>query len=189
MLLLQTLPKASRCLVCVLFLLILAGTVKPAGASDPQSKAVFVQLGLAEDAESIAVGGVWRLGWRYKRPCCLFTSSIEAAAGRWRLRSDGGGYVTQFGLTPAIRVERPGPNPRWFVELGVGASIISPIYRNGDRHFSTALNFAEYLGVGRAFGARRDHELIIRVEHFSNAGMDSPNSGENFLQLRYQKRF
>src|SRR5690554_2618247 len=155
MLLLQRLPKRQSLLTAVVFTVLLASLTRPAWPSDSPPAAAFVQAGWAEHAQSIAVGGVWRLGWRYQRPCCLFTSSIEATVARWSFRLDSNEQVIHFGLIPAIRVERPGLDPRWFLEVGMGANIISPIYRNGDRQFSTALNFAEYLGVGRAFGARR----------------------------------
>ena len=45
------------------------------------------------------------------------------------------------------------------------------------------------MGGGRNFGARQEHELVLRVEHFSNAGIKHPNPGENFAQLRYTYRF
>jgi hypothetical protein len=44
------------------------------------------------------------------------------------------------------------------------------------------------MAVGRMFGAERQHELVLRLEHFSNAGIDHPNPGENFVQLRYAHR-
>lgn len=147
-----------------------------------------MQHGWAEDADSVAVGGRWHFGWRYERSCCAFTGSVEATVARW---SFGGDQVMQYAVTPVIRVERPGPDSRWFIEAGIGASITSSIYRNPkrDRHFSSAFNFADSLGIGRAFGENRDHEVILRIEHFSNAGIKSPNPGEDFLQVRYQKRF
>jgi lipid A 3-O-deacylase len=43
--------------------------------------------------------------------------------------------------------------------------------------------------VGRSFGADRRHELSLRVSHFSNCGIETPNPGENFLQLRYATKF
>src|SRR5690625_4950045 len=187
MMLLQTPPTRSRLFAAVVSVLRLGGVSQPVAPEVPPSLAEIVPYGRAEHGDSIALGGIWPLGWRHERPCCVFTSSIEATVGRWSI--DSGGHVTKFGIIPAVRLERPSPSPRWFLEFGIGANIISPTYRNRDRHFSTALNFSEYLAAGRAFGARREHELILRVEHFSNAGLDSPNPGENFIQFRYQKRF
>jgi hypothetical protein len=34
----------------------------------------------------------------------------------------------------------------------------------------------------------RQRELVLRVEHFSNAGIKHPNPGENYVQLRYTHR-
>ena len=33
------------------------------------------------------------------------------------------------------------------------------------------------------------HELALRLQHFSNAGIKHPNPGENFVQLRYAQGF
>ena len=49
-------------------------------------------------------------------------------------------------------------------------------------------NFGDHLAVGRSFGVQREHELALRVQHFSNGGIKEPNPGETFLQLRYVYR-
>lgn len=77
----------------------------------------------------------------------------------------------------------------WFVEGGVGATVMDHVYRAPDRQFSTAFQFTEQLGVGRSFGARGQHEAALRVQHFSNAGIKKPNPGVNFVRLRYLYRF
>lgn len=51
--------------------------------------------------------------------------------------------------------------------------------------FSTTFNFGEHLAVGRQLGATRHHEVALRVQHFSNAGIRQPNPGENLVQVRY----
>ncbi len=55
--------------------------------------------------------------------------------------------------------------------------------------FSTRLNFVSQPGVGRSFGSDGRHKLSLRFQHYSNAGIKSPNPGEDFLQLRYAWRF
>ncbi len=77
----------------------------------------------------------------------------------------------------------------WFVEGGIGANTIGPLYRNDDKRFSTAFNFGDRVGIGRRFGDRGRHEISMRVEHFSNGGIKKPNPGENFLQLQYTRHF
>jgi lipid A 3-O-deacylase len=41
------------------------------------------------------------------------------------------------------------------------------------------------VAIGRRFGASKEHEVMLRLQHFSNAGIKHPNPGEDFLQLRY----
>lgn len=45
------------------------------------------------------------------------------------------------------------------------------------------------LGLGVSLGAQRRHELLLRLQHVSNAGLKQPNPGLNFLQLRYALHF
>jgi lipid A 3-O-deacylase len=77
----------------------------------------------------------------------------------------------------------------WFAEVGLGGSVMDELYRTQDRAFSTAFQFTEQLGFGRSFGAQGEHELSVRVQHFSNAGIKEPNPGETFVRLRYLYRF
>ena len=39
------------------------------------------------------------------------------------------------------------------------------------------------------FGEQKLNEISLRFEHHSNAAIKQPNPGENFLQLRYARRF
>ena len=92
---------------------------------------------------------------------------------------------------PAVRLRyRPddGASP-WFVEAGIGLTATSSVYRTRQKSFSTSFNFGTHLAVGRSFGERGQHEVSLRLEHFSNAGIKHPNPGENFIQVRYARRF
>lgn len=77
----------------------------------------------------------------------------------------------------------------WFVEGGIGLAYLNEPYRNASKEFGTQWNFSDHLGVGRSFGADRQHELGVYVKHVSNAGVRKPNPGETFAQLRYAYRF
>ena len=63
------------------------------------------------------------------------------------------------------------------------------MFRSRDRSFSTEFNFQSHLAVGYTLGARGEHDLALRIEHFSNAGIRSPNPGMEFASLRYTYRF
>ena len=67
--------------------------------------------------------------------------------------------------------------------------MMDSIYRTASREFSTTFQFTEQLGGGRNFGSRGEHEVSVRVQHFSNGGIKEPNPGENFWQVRYLYRF
>ena len=63
------------------------------------------------------------------------------------------------------------------------------LYETDRKRFSTTFNFGDHLAVGRNFGQRSEHELSLRLQHFSNGGIKHPNPGEDFIQLRYAYRF
>ena len=77
----------------------------------------------------------------------------------------------------------------WFVEAGLGGYVSSKLYESRDKRFSTAFNFGTHIGVGYLFGEQLKNEISLRLEHHSNAGIKHPNPGDNFLQLRYARRF
>lgn len=88
----------------------------------------------------------------------------------------------QLGITPVLRYSRSG---RLFFEVGIGANVLAPVYRSNDKRFSTTFNFGDHVALGYRFGARQRHEVALRWQHFSNAGIREPNPGEDFVQLRY----
>ena len=94
-----------------------------------------------------------------------------------------------LGLGPSLRWRGAAGQSPWFVELGTGVSWFSRHYRNGSDAFGSRVNFSSHLGLGRNFGPQRAHELSLRIQHSSNAGIKEPNPGENFLLLRYAHVF
>ena len=49
--------------------------------------------------------------------------------------------------------------------------------------------WAGYFAVRHVLGQRGEHDLGLRIEHFSNAGIRDPNPGMDFASLRYTHRF
>lgn len=149
----------------------------------------FVQVARGSShADAATVGLMWRLAPAWRLGPGSLSLYLEASVGRWFPGHEGSGEhpVTQFGLTPVVRLRADGP---WFGELGIGANGIAPRYQDGHRRFSTEFNFGSHLAVGRSFGAAREHEVALRIEHFSNGGISEPNPGINFVQLRYARWF
>lgn len=178
----------------LLFVMLWAAPIAHAERFDPSvlvPASWFVQAGAAEQqTRAYVVGATWDWNWQQEFAPVLITGYFEGAAGRWETQHNGvsgATWATQLGLTPVLRF-KPSVAPHWFVELGVGANFILPLYRSREKQFSTEFNFGDHFAVGRSFGAHNEHEIALRVQHFSNGGIDHPNPGENFIQLRYSHR-
>ena len=91
--------------------------------------------------------------------------------------------------TAHLRIESRDAVQPWFFEVGIGLNAVMPLYQSRDKRFSTRLNFGNHVAVGRRYGEHHAHEWALRIEHFSNAGIRHPNPGENFVQLRWARRF
>jgi hypothetical protein len=116
------------------------------------------------------------------------TGYWEASASQWSYPgADGHGTagLGQFGLIPVLRYRALAGSSPWFAELGVGATVTTVGYASEGKRFSTRFNFGDHLALGRSFGPGGEHELALRVEHFSNADIREPNPGATFVQLRY----
>lgn len=168
------------------------GVAQQRDATDPQSPLLFIQSGMADNTRSYTVGATWKWNWRKEYSLATATVYSEFSVGRWATSNDADDdtrWVTQIGVTPVLRLQPRLQFSDWFLEIGVGANLILPVYRNADRQFSTEFNFGDHLAVGRKFGRYNRQEIALRVQHFSNGGLKKPNPGENFLQLRYAYRY
>lgn len=165
-----------------------------AGAGEPSllPDTAYVQAGAGDNVASGTFGVTWDLPWRHENDWGVWEGYLDLSLGRWHM--SGGGIrsghddVTQVGITPVIRLRPTGWN-HFFLEAGIGVNWIFPIYQNDSRQFSTTFNFGDHLAAGWQFGASGNQELTLRLQHFSNAGIKHPNPGENFVQLRYARRF
>ena len=153
----------------------------------------FVQAGTSEhDSRQLTLGAQlpWSQHWRLGSGD--LTGYWDFSLSRWTYPEDADrrhGLLTQIGATPTLRWSPGGWVGTTFFEVGVGATLMSDLYRTNGKRFSTRFNFGSHLGIGWPLDEKRAQELIVRVEHFSNAGIRHPNPGENFLQLRYVHRF
>ena len=154
-------------------------------------RGAFVEGGIADhDAYSATIGLIWPWSWRYQALGGELTAITEAYASHWSGRGvDDRVSFTQLGLLPLLRYRFAQGRSDWFLEAGIGISVMDRIYRTSDKQFSTRFNFVDVAGVGRSFGAQRRQELSLRIAHISNADIKKPNPGENFLQLRYAALF
>jgi lipid A 3-O-deacylase len=101
-----------------------------------------------------------------------------------------GGQYTQLVLLPTLRMQLARGASPWFFDVGVGVSWTDHAFQTPGHTFSTRWNFQEVLGAGYVLGGPKGRdEIQLRLGHFSNAGLENPNPGETYLQLRYARRF
>jgi lipid A 3-O-deacylase len=152
---------------------------------------LFLQASAAEHVDALSLGAIWKLPWERDLAFGRLATSLEASMGEWQTHGQRhrSNPFAQIGFTPSLRFYPDAWHGPWFVEAGIGANVIAPAYHTDGKRFSTQFNFGDHLAVGRGFGTAHAQEIALRVEHFSNAGIDHPNPGENFIQLRWVVRY
>jgi lipid A 3-O-deacylase len=161
---------------------------------DAVRRDAFVQVGVGEGAQMLVIGSAWHWPWREDFAWGRITSYVEASFGRWRTNARDAepsvsAWVTQLGVTPVLRFHPEAWGGTWFVEAGIGMNVLAPLVRTRDKHFSTTFNFGDHVAIGSRLGPAHEHELSLRLQHFSNAGIKRPNPGQDFLQVRYSMRY
>jgi lipid A 3-O-deacylase len=161
-----------------------------AHAVDWRPDAVVLQAGLGRSGNALIGAGLsWDWSWHYSSAAAELSARTELLLNEWRADDFGGGHqsFTQLVLLPTLRMQVAQGRSPWFLELGIGASYMDPLYVTPEKQFSTRFNFYDVLGVGYSLG--RDRELGLRLNHVSNGGIKKPNPGEEFVQLRFLQRF
>jgi lipid A 3-O-deacylase len=170
-----------------LFIFVLFGllAVRGAGASDAIS--IEAGYGYHTDMGRIAWSRAWDQRWFADSPWFL-SGYWDVALGRWTPHNAAGSNhdVTDFGLTPVWRL-RPSQyygsiSP--FVEAAVGFHYISDHQIYAGRDMSTHFQFGDHVGAGLTLGEHHDWDVMLRLQHLSNAGLQNPNPGINFYQVR-----
>jgi hypothetical protein len=148
---------------------------------------IFLEAGVAPSrTHSVTAGAMWTWGWQGRFGNAQATVLTEIYVSRWSARGDP---VIQAALVPLVRLRPDHGRSPWFMEGGIGVSLMDKLYRNHGKEFSTRFNFVDVFALGRSLGADRRSEVSLRVAHISNANLKQPNPGENFLQLRYALTF
>jgi hypothetical protein len=99
----------------------------------------------------------------------------EFSAAMWDDRDDS---TADIGITPVFRFERAA----YYLEAAIGVHLVQTRI-SASRTFSTALQFGDHIGAGVRSGR---FEVGLRLQHLSNAGLDHPNPGINFVLVRLQ---
>lgn len=94
-----------------------------------------------------------------------------------------------LGIGPSLRWRGAQGSSPWFAEVGTGLMLTGKRLYNQGEQMGTRWNFVSHIGLGMNFGANQAHEVSLRLQHASNAGIKKPNPGINLVQLRYAHRF
>lgn len=166
-------------LLCTLLAACAAASSAPA-----EPTAYSLHLGSGDRYQRITLGAesapVWSksLGWG------RVDVVGEFGASYWR--ADAGGADNRLWQLSAIPIARWWPTERFYLEAGIGATLIDRT-RFAGKELSTAFQFGDHLGLGWQFTPTT--RVGVRVSHFSNAAIKRPNSGLDIYQLTLTQQF
>lgn len=149
---------------------------RPALAID----SVSLELGAADQAQIARVGlqSQWPEQW-WKSNGSHVGGYWDMTLAQWRGmrfrgQNDVRQNITDIGITPVLRLQSDSKKGL-FAEVGIGAHLLSDLYDNDGRKFSTRFQFGDHLGIG--YVTQNRVTVSLSVQHFSNAGIKHPNPG------------
>ncbi|NDU85462.1 MAG: acyloxyacyl hydrolase [Ferrovum sp.] len=154
----------------------------------------------AQDAVSVEAGygnhtDMERLSWSRAWASRWFTDHSWAVGGYWDVSvghwtphaSSGSNLeVNDYSITPVFRYAPTQATGNYipFLEAGIGAHYLSQHDLYSGHDMSTHFQFGDHVGAGLTLGPQHDWDVMMRLQHLSNAGIQNPNPGINFIQLR-----
>jgi hypothetical protein len=177
--------------LCTAFIFVLMGYSLPAYSVD----GINIDLGSGEESATlVGVSAKWNWDSQWFNEGDWYVGGYwELGAGYWDGKSGEhrNSEITHIGVTPVFRLTRHnaysnGVKP--FFEGAIGFHLMSDD-KFGDKDLGTEFTFGDHISGGIQFGEQQKHELSLRLQHFSNAGLDSSNPGINFGMLRYGYNF
>lgn len=153
---------------------------QPAAASLETRMGFGTNVGVGPDADRF--GAHWEQGlldrtsWAGNR----WTMSLETGVSQWSTTEAGRQRAWQLSSVPFIRIWRG----RAYGEFGIGASFFSE-RSVGTQGLGSSFQFCDHLGAGYELGSSQ--RVGIRLSHFSNARIASPNDGLDLVQVIYTR--
>ncbi|MFZ6814208.1 acyloxyacyl hydrolase [Undibacterium sp. Rencai35W] len=89
--------------------------------------------------------------------------------------------IVDAGITPVFRLQNDNKKGA-YAEAGIGLHMLSDIYDNNGRKFSTNFQFGDHIGVGYVLANGWD--LAVKIQHYSNGGVKHPNPGVNYAVVK-----
>lgn len=152
---------------------------------------VFLEAGSGGGTHEQTAGLTWDWDKTWSIGSGRVSGYWEASIARWSYPGETGRSTSlgKLEFAPMFRYRPSDGASRWFIEGGIGLTLMNRMFVSDRKRFSTRYNFGDHLGIGRNFGAQGQYELAVRVEHVSNAGIKEPNPGESLVQLRFSYGF
>jgi lipid A 3-O-deacylase len=153
----------------------------------------YLQAGLGEESSYALVVGTtvpWK-NWSWQLGSGTVRGHWDAWLGGWSNKDAANDRFTTpaLGIGPSLRWRGAQGTAPWFVEAGTAIMATGKRLTHSGMRMGTRFNFATHLGVGMNFGLQQRHELSLRIQHVSNAGIKDPNPGMNLVQIRYALAF
>jgi hypothetical protein len=161
------------------------------------SIASVTQSGIDQHQVSLMVGrdtnmDITRLAYRlsfrlpqWQTNDFILKTSLETSVAHWQAESKyTNNSLNDIGITPMFTLQRSANDP-WYIEVGVGAHLLSDTKINGyDK--SSQFQFGDQFGIGW-----QNHQLRAgyRYLHVSNGNITTPNPSTDFHSLELGYRF
>jgi lipid A 3-O-deacylase len=164
-------------------------TVLAAGGQAAAVDGVSITGGAGADASIARIGVQWDWNKRWLAGEHWHLNGYwDLTLAQWFANSSYQAHdITNLGFTPVFRLEQKDQRGL-YLDGGIGANLISRTSLNYAKHYSTAFQFGDQIGLGYRFGGRGEHDLQLQAQHLSNGSIKQPNNGINFFMLRYQYR-
>jgi lipid A 3-O-deacylase len=164
------------CFTCLKMASLAFFIVRPAMAVD----SVSLELGAGQRARFARVGvqSDWDSRWWQSNGSHLGgywdVTLAQWREMRFRDRDETRQSMTDIGLTPVLRYQMDSKKGL-YAELGIGVHLLSDLYDNDGRRFSTRMQFGDHVGIG--YVTQSGVTVSLQLQHFSNAGIKRPNPG------------
>lgn len=143
--------------------------------------ALRVGLGYGQGVELYAFGiQLDRKSPVHEYEAWTLTGHVDLGIGEFRAHHSDSSHGTTRALAAIAKLRwqrREARRVQPFIEVGLGISGFSETNIAGTRHLGGGFEFTEVVRGGLRFGARRQWEVALYGQHFSNAGLHRPNEG------------
>jgi lipid A 3-O-deacylase len=153
--------------------------------------AVFLEAGSGGGTHEQTAGLTWDWDKTWSIGGGRISGYWEASIARWSYTGETGRSTSlgKLEVAPMFRYRASDGASPWFIEGGIGLTLMNRMFASNRNRFSTRYNFGDHLAIGRSFGPQGQYEVALRLEHVSNAGLKEPNPGESLVQLRLSYGF